>query len=97
AAVWGRIAVGMTFTDDGSSKAVVPRVLVDEGAGATLEPGWVTSPEQGPMRLATFVFDADQVEEGLHSLTPVVTAADGTEIVGEAVQIRVLRARPADL
>lgn len=97
AAVWGRIAVGMHFTATASSESDTPRIIVDDGAHAALEARWVTGPEHGPVRLAAFSLDADALDAGVHSLTPVVLGADGEERAGQPVQIRIVRPREADL
>src|SRR5690606_36077915 len=91
AAVWGRITVGMRFEGGAGSVDATPRVVVDDGAGPALEPAWLTTREQGPTRLAAFTLAADDLAEGLHTLTPALIAADGTEPTGEPVRIRIVR------
>lgn len=86
--LWGRVAVGVEWLDDGSMPAD-PAVSLRLAEGRILQSQAVTERDAGPVRRALFELDAANLPAGPLRCVPVVGSVEG-----EAVQFLVLHPGP---
>ncbi|MBC7771190.1 MAG: DUF1800 family protein [Pyrinomonadaceae bacterium] len=92
ATIWGEVAVAVEFwsnpADAGASTGPVPLLRLSDGRDLT--PVKITSPQQGPVRHALFILDADSVLASSLELRAVVAPGDsGTSAAVEGAPLRV--------